>query len=336
MHRCNLFVIILYFEMLCLRCTESLLRTRYATSITRNIALLVPVRMPQLKLYSDQNVYYMDVSDVDGVRRKVKYFDSGGTHPVVIMLSGTAQTINTWSPHFRSFIKSRRLIIPELRCQGVSTELLTEHASIQRHLIDIELILNNLKLDKVDVVGFSFGGRIAIALSCCKPSLTRSLSITGVPLERPFLGSAILQSWREGLSSNSMRECAWSFLLNGYSEAFIERNYHRLPQYVDMICESNDPSRLLSLMVSCHSDDNADPYSVSQCAKHIACPTQIIASANDRIAGLPSVEALSHAIAGSKFHVIDKCGHLLPFENPLEWRKTVLQFLDESSSHQQI
>eukprot|EP01041_Mallomonas_annulata_P009832 gene9832-20450_t len=272
-------------------------------------------------------VYTMDIPDVDGIRRKLNYLDSGGNLEPLVILIGTAQTVTTWSPHVRPFMKSRRVIIPELRCQGIDTELLTNSSSIGQHLIDLENILYTLKLDKVDLLGFSFGGRVGIAFAGTRPGMVSKLSVTGVPLQRSFLGAAILQSWREGLASNNLRECAWSFLLNGYSEEFIEKNYHRLPTYVDMICASNSAERLFDLMTSCHIESNDDPFSVSSFTSKLICPIQIIASKNDRISNLSSVYDLHTAIPHSSLEIIDKCGHLLPFENPLEWRRTTVYYI---------
>ncbi len=67
---------------------------------------------------------------------------------------------------------------------------------------DIAAYLSALEVPIVDVVGFSFGGRVALSLVTHKPSLVRRLSITGVPFSRPPLGQLILQSWLAMLSSD--------------------------------------------------------------------------------------------------------------------------------------
>lgn len=141
------------------------------------------------------------ITDVDGQERAVRLFDSHHSHKDAIkhrpmlVIGGTAQTISTFAPHLRHLSRDRRLLIPELRCQG-HTELLCTGATVAQHVEDVELVLQALGLaSPVDVVGFSFGGRVAIAAAAHKPHLVARLSVTGVPLVRPPLGQLIVRSW---------------------------------------------------------------------------------------------------------------------------------------------
>ena len=49
---------------------------------------------------------------------------------------------------------------------------------------DIDNYLSTINVDKVDVVGFSFGGRLALALAAHLPHRVRRVSVTGVPYDR--------------------------------------------------------------------------------------------------------------------------------------------------------
>jgi pimeloyl-ACP methyl ester carboxylesterase len=227
------------------------------------------------------------------------------------------------------------LIIAEMRCQG-KTELLSEHGTVEQHAQDFrQFIFDKLGFSKIDLAGFSFGGRIGLAIAATYPDLVGRLSVTGVPLERPALGKLILQSWKEGLQEGHIRNCAWSFILNGYSAPFIERYHNRLELFVDMIVEANpDPKKLADLLEYSHSADLECDFGVASCAARLSggsIPTQIIAGTHDRIAGLESVKQLADAIENSRYLEID-AGHLVPFEKPLEWRNALLKFMNEDIS----
>lgn len=192
-------------------------------------------------------------------------------------------------------------------------------------------------LSTVDLVGFSFGGRVAISVAAHHPHLVRKLSVTGVPYTRPALGTMIINSWAELLSRGNLRDCAWSFLINGYSPEFIDKHHDKFSCFVDMIVESNDPQRLYNLIEqskqqsslpsSSSSSTPIDEFSVSACVGRIHCPTQVIGSRLDRIAGFSSVEELARSIPGAVLHEVPHAGHLMPFEKPAEWRRLVLTFL---------
>ena len=148
-------------------------------------------------------------------------------------------------------------------------------------------------------------------------SILRSLSL---------LGNLILQSWKEGLLEGHLRNSAWSFILNGYSDDFITKYKDRLPAFVDMVVGSNDAKKLSDLLVYSHVHILDELYSVPACASKINVPTQVIGATEDRIAGFESVRDLSKNIANSIFCEINS-GHLAPFENPVQWRKLLLDFM---------
>ena len=189
----------------------------------------------------------------------------------------------------------------------------------------------------MQLAGFSFGGRISLAIAAYYPQHITRLSLTCVPYIRPPLGSLILQSWKEGLLEGHLRNCAWSFILNGYSASFIEKYRDRLPKFVDMIVAANDVEKLANLLVYGHVTVADDLHSIPACAAKIEIPTQIIGATEDRIAGIESVRELANNINGSIFEEI-KSGHLAPFENTFEWRKLLLDFmaLDNASSRSSV
>ena len=140
--------------------------------------------------------------------------------------------------------------------------------------------LSTYNFRKIDLVGFSFGGRVAACIAAYHPDLINKLSLTGVPFIRPALGKVIITSWADLLAKNNVRDCAWSFLINGYSPAFIEKYESKLHDYVDAIVEANDPRKLYDLISQSQSPSSAplqdeDPFSVSYCATKIKCPTQV-------------------------------------------------------------
>ena len=277
------------------------------------------------------------IVDVDGVLRDMNILDTadGGNKQLrpLLLLAGTAQTIGTYAGHIRELSNDRRLIIPELRCQG-KTELLPEHANIEQHTKDLLQLLDRLGLEKVDLVGFSFGGRVALSVAAKHPSRIKSLSITGVPLKRTSLGVLILESWRDGLSQSvpQMRACAWSFVLNGYSASFVERYSGKMTSVVDQIVAANDPLKLATLIAQSHIADDSHPFSVPSCAAQIVSRTQVISAGEDRIAAPHTVKQLADAISGvSEYVEIPNAGHLVPFEQPTAWRKALIRFFDQGN-----
>jgi pimeloyl-ACP methyl ester carboxylesterase len=270
------------------------------------------------------------ILDRDNIKRIVHYFDSGNIAkdllPPVLLLSGTSQTISTWQPHIAEITRTRRLIIPELRCTGNKTTLLPQFDSLYDFTDDIENFVNAIGVEKVDIVGFSLGARIGLAVAAHRPHLVRRLSVTGVPLERTAVGDLILMSWRNGLTSECcFKTTAWSFVLNGFSPQFLKRNSRYIPHYVDRVISNNDYKRLAYILSNSHSPD--DKAAAINCAHMVTCPTQVIAATADRISDLEQEKRLAEVIQDSHFFEIKDAGHLSPFEEPYMWREFVINFL---------
>jgi pimeloyl-ACP methyl ester carboxylesterase len=281
-----------------------------------------------VKAYSSSyELKFLDIEDVDGSVAKVSYIDESKNEsiPPLVVLGGTAQTINTFTPHIQGLRRHRRLIIVEMRGQG-RTELDSSHCNMPQLITDLKIILKKLQLTEVHLCGFSFGGRVALTFAAKHPSMVKKLSITGVPLVRPALGKLIVQSWEDALHRDNFRECAWSFVLNGYSSDFINKHHAKLPTFLEFVMQSNDIKKLQNLIRLSHQNYGAD-YDLETCAQAIQCPTQIIAGLEDRIAGYPETVALAQSIVNSEL-VSLKTGHLIPFEDTTAWRTELLRFLD--------
>lgn len=285
---------------------------------------------------SADNVYKprsLEILDVDGQNRRVNYIEEGeglvGRAPIV-MLGGTAQTIGSYLPHIQFIRKTHKLFIIEMRGQG-QTELLSEYSTIAQEVKDLHLVIEALQISKtpIDLAGFSFGGRVALAYSAIYPQQVHKLSLTGVALQRSATGKLIIQSWVEALQRGNVRDAAWSFILNGYSEAFLAKIQDKAASYVNYIANSNDPVKLLNLIKFSHSAVHSeDPYSPESSARRISCPVQIMAAQHDRIAGYQNTLDLQRILTQSVLEEFNT-GHLAPFENPILWSKSLLKFFDE-------
>ena len=292
------------------------------------------------------------VLDVDGSMKRIRYIDffdktadlSGdGDKAPLVLLCGTAQTIESWAMHIKPLAASgRRILIPELRCQGHVTDLSTDHVSYDQYINDIKNFLSYVDTGPVDLAGFSFGGRMAIAFAAHEPSLVRKLSITGVPYSRLKLGELILSSWGEFLIKRDYHNAAWSFIINGFSPSYINDNAAVVSGMADIIVKNNDFEKLIKLINHTNQQNDATSvYAASNCAGLIKCNSQVIAATEDRISnyeeekrlaahmgnlnGLSNSNGIGRSLPIVEFHTIIGSGHLSPL-----WRKLLCDFLDKS------
>ena len=198
---------------------------------------------------------------------------------------------------------------------------------------DLESMIYELGLERPNLAGFSFGGRVALGFAASRPHLVGDkLSLTGVSAGRGGLGDLIIEGWRDSLRKGDMNGTAWSFVINGYSREYLERHsVDWLKTHVRSVADSADPGKLLDLISYSHEDDNLDTtFGVRQSASRLTQKKiQIIAAEEDRIASAQGSARLHEELRDRNdcMYVEMEGGHLVPFENPRAWRNLILDFM---------
>ena len=217
---------------------------------------------------------------------------------------------------------------------------------------------------QVDVAGFSFGGRVAMAAATIQPSRIRKLHLTGVGADRDEYANVILTSWKEILGvnpdkskkeSNRLRAFAWSIILSTYSEKFLSRaGAMRVQSWVDGVCQYNTEEGLRAILMQTHDmltdnlgnrkqamDDMWTPASIAQRIKNNECvqSCRILVGSEDRISSIAQSKRLAQLLGLLQNRIEDKkqislrvihgCGHAVPMEAQTMWREDVSTFLEE-------
>lgn len=143
--------------------------------------------------------------------------------PPLVILPGMAQSITAWESHVPFFAKDRHVLIYEAMGIGPENQCWSD-VSLPAQADRLEQTLNTLYDDNVvHVVGFSLGGRIAMALGCKYPHRIERMHLTGVSMERSKWGQLQLMGWLDHLQHNNLRAFAWSAILATYSTDFLTR-----------------------------------------------------------------------------------------------------------------
>ena len=280
--------------------------------------------------------------------------DNSSSKPPIVLLGGMAQSIAAWEQlHVPALTQERSVLVYEARGQGpeatATTSNLLDKVSLSPQADYLRATLDELELTtKVDLVGFSLGGRIAMAMAVQYPDRINKLHLTGVAADRSTLGKLTVASWKDHLSSenngNHLKSFAWSILLATYSPEFLHnlRKQGKLEGVLDFITKQNTREGLLALLEQTHSltdDDDDDEWTTRAMAERLCndnTNTNIrgqlcVGSLDWHMAPIEQVRELSDILQwqGSSPVVIPDCGHAVPMEQPRVWRKQMLDFLNE-------
>jgi hypothetical protein len=166
--------------------------------------------------------------------------------PPLVLVGGTAQWLDSWAGHLPALAKERQCLLYEARGQAggmrdrdglppldLSDCTLPQHAddfwavvaeARAAGLLDFDEAASDQELD---VLGFSFGSRVAMAAAASagvrdRPRIRR-LCLTGAAGDRGAAGRLALASWRASLAAADLRGFAWRLILDTHSPAYLAK-----------------------------------------------------------------------------------------------------------------
>ncbi|WP_240975113.1 alpha/beta fold hydrolase [Chitinophaga fulva] len=105
------------------------------------------------------------------------YYEVYGEGRPIVLLHGAYMTIDlNWGQLIPELSKSRKVIAIELQGHG-HTEFSERKLSLTTLASDVEGVMDHLKIDSADIVGYSFGGKVAYQFAIQSPKRLRKLVI---------------------------------------------------------------------------------------------------------------------------------------------------------------
>jgi pimeloyl-ACP methyl ester carboxylesterase len=115
---------------------------------------------------------------------EIAYLDEGDGDPIVLVHGfASSRNVNWVYPAWVSELRknARRVIALDLRGHGDSSKLYEpEQYSIEIMTGDVIALMNHLKLDRADIMGYSLGSRITAVLARSQPQRLRSAILGGI------------------------------------------------------------------------------------------------------------------------------------------------------------
>src|SRR5882762_4647146 len=119
-------------------------------------------------------------ADVNGIKL---YYEIHGTgHPVILLHGGLGAT-SMFGPNLPALAKGRQVIAVDLQGHGRTADV-DRPLSPQLMAEDIAALIKHLKLERVDLMGYSLGGGVAFFVALRHPELVEKLVLVSTPIRR--------------------------------------------------------------------------------------------------------------------------------------------------------
>jgi pimeloyl-ACP methyl ester carboxylesterase len=230
------------------------------------------------------------------------YYEVHGRGAPLLLLHGGGGSGRSFSDQIPAFAKHFRVILPDLRAQGRTSDgpgPLTYHGMAE----DIVALLDHLKVPRADVMGWSDGGIIGLDLAINHPERVKHLVSFGA-----------------NFTPDGYTPAALDWISTANAESFgadSRREYERV---------APDPSHYETTMNKVLALWRTQPnFSLAELGS-IRTPTLIAAGEHDMVRQ-DHTEALAHAIPGARLWIVAGASHDVISEEPEMVNRTVTDFL---------
>lgn len=208
--------------------------------------------------------------------------------------------------------KSYKVYAPDLPGFG-EEPMMKEIMTIDDYILFLKHFLDRNKLEKIVLIGHSFGGRVASKFAFIYPDRVDKLILTGSPLIRHKL------KFRKKVISYIGMSAKYIFkFLPSYAGRFFRKIQYRLIGEWDYYKAGKMSSTFREII--------AENY--NSVLPKIEVPTLVIWGELDTFVSFKDGEKIAEIIPNAKFEMIRNSGHKLPYEKPENFAESVLRFIE--------
>lgn len=245
---------------------------------------------------------------------------ASGKH--IIFLNGLSQSTVAWQLMLPAFVADYKIILCDFIFQGQSDSK-GESRDFDQHAADVLGLIDSLNINKVNVIGISYGSLVAQHFALNYPNKVDKLVLLSTFAHKTPIFEAIALSWSRALETGGYPLMLDVMLPSVLSEAYFEKPL--IPIELLKAARKNvntDRDALNKLMMATAKREDYRPK-----LKGIKIPTLIVHGEHDALLPVHLAKAVHDAIQGSIFEVIPGVGHTLNLEAIVQTAQAIKKHL---------
>lgn len=258
------------------------------------------------------------------------YYESKGAGEPLILIPGFASGAWTWFKQTEDLSKDFQVITFDPRGIGRSKALDEDlqNLSIEIFIRDILQIMNDLKIEKANVLGASFGGFVAQEFALSFPEKIDKLilactSAGGANHVKPDI--EILRSFTPD-QNLTVGERVRKFIRPAFTNEF---NAERADE-VEKVCQMREQNSVDDSVYMAQLQV-AFSFDTSEKLKEIKNETLVLTGDKDSVVPMDNSINLAEKIPNAKLEIIKNGSHMFFVENAEEFNRSVKNFLNGKS-----
>lgn len=256
---------------------------------------------------------------------ELHYFERGNGTPLVLLHGGTGD-LTSWKAQLSEFARHYRVIAYSRRYSYPNHNLnVALDYSAYADAEDLAGLFQHLELDRVCLVGTSYGALTALALAVKQPARVHSMVLAEPPLHRwvaaPVYGRFMEHVWRPAAQAFRRRHTreAMRTLVDGMWGRPV---FDRLPPSTVAVMMRN--ARAMKALAT---STDPFPYMPKREVRRLLVPVLLIAGEHAAAIHRLANRALAGVLQNVQQAAIQGASHGSPRENPKAFNRAVLRFL---------
>lgn len=249
------------------------------------------------------------------------YYEEYGTGTPIVMLNGIMMSCASWAEFIEPFSAHNRLILLDMLDQGKSDRMDGPFSQALQAEVVLAL-LDHLGLDKVCMLGISYGGEVAQRFAIqYGHRLERLVLFNTTARTGPWLGD-IGDAWN--LAADDPDAYYLTTIPVIYSPKFYRDNHQWMAQRRQILRPVFGNPDFISAMI--RLTNSAADFDVTEQLHQIKTPTLVVSCLEDYLTPLEEQKLIAASIPNCQHVLVPDCGHASMYEKPLLFTSLALGF----------
>lgn len=266
----------------------------------------IPMKMTYVNGYG---IRYFDYNKI------IKELDD---HKEIILLHGIGASAERWLPVLPGLTEHFRVIVPDIIGFGYSDKPTVEY-TMDFFIKFFKDFLENLNINKLNIIGSSFGGHLATEFAIRHTNRVEKL-ILAAPAGMMKSSTHHLDQYIMAALYPTYENALRAFSDMAYDPSIVTED--TIKDFVNRMRLPNAKYAFMSTLLGIR-DSPALPGRLSK----ILAPTLLVWGDNDRMIPLQYSKGYINEIPHSNLVVMKNCGHTPYVENSIEFNREILKFL---------
>ncbi len=255
---------------------------------------------------------------------EINYKLDGDGNETVVILNGIMMSTASWQDFVPFYKKNNhQLLRVDFRDQGGSSKYEKDY-DVSIHVEDLKGLLDHLNIDKVHIVGISYGAMVGILFELKYSEMVSTLILSNTEAKVTQYLKSVSNVWEEASRLKDGKKFFKFSMPFIYSDYFYNNNWEWLEEREDVLANSLTDEWFEALIRLSKSSKDFD---IMDEVENIKSPTLLIAGSRDQLTPVYEMNKIYERIEDAKMLIIQNAGHASCYEKMDEFNTAVLGFI---------